>query len=131
MKITAAKTRTEIPIPEELRNAEVTIEAAVETPEVIGGINTRQLASELEQGLIDYFVANGFPADEVIDYSAIDISEENSQYGPRICAEVRYEPMFDEFELCNALDPIVQKYDEDAYFDLWDAGIADAYIRVK
>ena len=130
MKITAAKARTEIPIPEELRNAEVTIEAADES-DFVSPIDLTVVKAELEQGLIDYFTANGFPADEVMDYSVVDVEEVADSYGHRIKAEVRYEPMFDEFELCSALDPIVQKYDKDAYFDLYDSGIAEAYIEVK
>lgn len=67
----------------------------------------------------------GFPDDEVDDYSVVVVKDD----GDRIKAEVRAELSYDDlWTLKDACDPIVQKFDPDAYFDMEDSGIIVAYI---
>ena len=68
----------------------------------------------------------GFPEDEIDDYLHIDVSKDASGIRVEVRAELSYSGMRD---LAVWLDPIVQEYDPDAYFDDVDPGIMEAYIR--
>lgn len=90
----------------------------------------QQIQSELNKKLHEVMteLPFGFLPDEVDEYSVVEVTEEDG----RIKAEVRAELDYDElFELCEALNPIVEKYDADAYFELVEPGIADAYIELS
>ena len=67
----------------------------------------------------------GFLEDEVDEYSVVEVSDENDRIKVEVRAEVGYEGLM---TLCNALDPIIQKYDKDTYFEPVTSGIIDAYI---
>lgn len=54
------------------------------------------------------------------------ISEEGDRIKVEIGAELGYGEMID---LTNRLDPIVARYDENAYFDMEDPGLAVAYLE--
>lgn len=74
----------------------------------------------------------GWPEDEVDDYLVVEV-EPTELYGDpyykvEIRAEMTYSGMTGLAEECNS---IVEKYDENAYFDHVTGGIIDAYIRVK
>ena len=72
----------------------------------------------------------GFTADEVDNYSVVEVEyqpEEN-----RIKCEVRAELTFDSLmELAEELNPIVEKYNEWAYFDAVTSGIIESYIPLN
>ena len=76
----------------------------------------------------------GFMPDEIDEYFYIEIDEENVSdgYGEdhnaikvEVRGEMGYEGMDD---LAEALNPVVQRYDKDAYFDHDSSGIISAYI---
>lgn len=69
----------------------------------------------------------GFLDGNVEEYSKVIVVSED---GDRIKAEIRAESGYDDlWALKDACDPIVQKYDPDAYFDMLDSGIIVAYIE--
>lgn len=67
----------------------------------------------------------GFPADEAEEYSAVDVIQLEDGLKAEVRAEVSYEGLE---LLCEALDPIVAKYDTDAYFEPEVPGIISAYL---
>lgn len=69
---------------------------------------------------------NGFPLNEIADYLVVDIQPaEDGWLNCEVRAELSYEGMSD---MIDALNPIVQKYDKDAYFDHVTGGIISAYL---
>ena len=69
----------------------------------------------------------GFYEDEVDEYSKVDISIN----GHRVCVEVRAEVDYDGLmDLCEALNPIVKKYDKDSYFEPVEPGIIAAWLDI-
>jgi hypothetical protein len=69
----------------------------------------------------------GFDESEISDYSKVDIGEvDNGMVKVEIRADVSYRGLV---KLSHALDPIVVKYDKDAYFDAEAPGIINAYIN--
>ena len=67
----------------------------------------------------------GFPVDEIPDYLFVEVKQSDD----RIRVEVRAELSYDELtKLTHELDPIVQSFDKDAYFEPVEPGIAEAYI---
>lgn len=70
----------------------------------------------------------GFSANEVDDY--LTVEAENSLDAVRI--EVRAEVSYDGLEmLADVLNPIIQKMDPDAYFDMVEPGLMEAYVEIK
>lgn len=68
----------------------------------------------------------GFPLNEIADYLVVDIQPaEDGWLNCEVRAELSYEGMS---EMIDALNPIVQKYDKDAYFDHVTGGIISAYL---
>ena len=86
------------------------------------------LYSKLHDALVDVMTSPrcGFPEDEVDDYSVIEIDEDADQYRIEVRAELGYDSMS---RLSVALDPIIQKYDSEAYFDMVSPGIMEAYVE--
>lgn len=67
----------------------------------------------------------GFPVDEIPDYLFVEVKQSDDH----IRVEVRAELTYDELtKLTHELDPIVQSFDKDAYFEPVEPGIAEAYI---
>lgn len=67
----------------------------------------------------------GFPVDEIPDYLFVEVKQSDDH----IRVEVRAELSYDELtKLTHELDPIVQSFDKDAYFEPVEPGIAEAYI---
>lgn len=94
--------------------------------EAVKNLNLDNLKMEIITTTIDYMIDNGFDEDEASAYTDFEIVDE----GDRIKIEVRLDSfgMDMEGELCTVLDPIVAKYDTDAYFDLDYPGILQAFI---
>jgi len=101
--------------------------SAVKSATAITSASDEQtLLSELQSALTEIMKSFGFEDKEVPLYSRIDISENKDGY---IIIEVGAELSYDGMsELGDALDPIVQKYDSDAYFDMEDPGLMSAFL---
>lgn len=71
----------------------------------------------------------GFDESEAKQYSRVDTSIEDNQYGRiEIGCELDYDGLM---RVCQELDPIVQAYDPDSYFEPVDSGIAEAYVNLE
>lgn len=66
----------------------------------------------------------GFSEDEVEEYSVVEVDPSGKV---EVRAEVDYDRLMD---LCNALNPIVQEYDQDSYFEPVEPGIIEAYLNI-
>ena len=104
-------------------------------PEAVKGAGTIKTIKELERKLYDRakkeMISFGFPSLEVGDYlfvetRPVDFDDGTSGYRVEVRAELGYDDMYD---LVSALDPIIMQYDEYAYFDMDEPGIASGYVR--
>lgn len=90
---------------------------------------TDQLRDDLMQKLVDVMSSPnfGFSRDEAIDYSRVDIrfDDDENRIEVEVGAEVDYDGLM---QIAQDLDPIIQSYDIDAYFDAEDAGLLVAFI---
>lgn len=90
---------------------------------------TDQLRDDLMQKLVDVMSSPnfGFSRDEAIDYSRVDIrfDDDENRIEVEVGAEVDYDGLM---QIAQDLDPIIQSYDIDAYFDAEDAGLLIAFI---
>jgi hypothetical protein len=90
---------------------------------------TDQLRDDLIQKLIDVMTGPnfGFPRNDVLDYSRVDIGfdDDENRIEVAVGAEVSYDGLM---QIAQELDPIIQSYDQDAYFDAEDAGLLVAVI---
>lgn len=94
------------------------------------GFTSEGLQDEIYTKAIEVMMSPnfGFSKEEAEAYTYVDVydSDEHDATVVELRAEVSYDGMM---ELALACDPIVAKYDEDAYFDMESPGIAVAYIR--
>lgn len=67
----------------------------------------------------------GFPLDEIPDYLFVEVKQEDGRIRVEVRAELTYNGLT---KLINELDPIVQQFDKDSYFEPVEPGIAEAYI---
>lgn len=67
----------------------------------------------------------GFSEDEVEEYSVVAVDPSGKV---EVRAEVDYDGLM---SLCDALNPIVQRYDKDSYFEPVEPGIIEAYVDKK
>lgn len=67
----------------------------------------------------------GFSEDEVEEYSVVEVDPSGKV---EVRAEVDYDGLM---SLCDALNPIVQRYDKDSYFEPVQPGIIQAWIENK
>lgn len=90
---------------------------------------TDQLRDDLIQKLVDVMSSPnfGFSRNEAIDYSRVDIrfDDDENRIEVEVGAEVSYDGLM---QIAQELDPIIESYDHDAYFDAEDAGLLIAYI---
>lgn len=105
----------------------------------ISDIDLDALKKEIEEGCIDYlcgpeggFKRPGEPREDKWDMFADEMFVVEVQYQPdeyRIMVEVRAELGYESMEnMSMIIDPIIQNYDSDAYFEMVEPGIMDAYI---
>lgn len=90
---------------------------------------TDQLRDDLIQKLVNVMSGPNFwfPRKEVLSYSRVDIGFDDGEN--RIEVEVGAEVSYDGLmQIAQELDPIIQSYDQDAYFDAEDAGLLVAVI---
>lgn len=90
---------------------------------------TDQLRDDLIQKLVDVMSSTtfGFTRNEAIEYSRVDIGfdDDEKRIEVEVGAEVSYDGLM---HIAQELDPIIQSYDPDAYFDAEDAGLLIAVI---
>ena len=90
---------------------------------------TDKLRDDLIQKLIDVMTGPnfGFPRNDVLDYSRVDIGfdDDENRIEVEVGAEVSYDGLM---QIAQELDPIIQSYDQDSYFDAEDAGLLVAVI---
>ena len=67
----------------------------------------------------------GFPVDEITDYLFVDVKQADDHIRVEVRAELTYKGLT---KLTNELDPVVQSFDKDSYFEPVEPGIAEAYI---
>lgn len=92
---------------------------------------SKQIQDDLYDASVKYLTSQGWDMTDIADYFIVEveaISEDN-----RIRAEVRAELDYDEFEMLifKYLNKVVAKYDELAYFDMVEPGIAESFISVN
>ena len=86
-----------------------------------------ELKELLQQNISDYMQEYGFTPDEVGEYSVVEIKPAHDYWVVEVRAELPYGAMI---ELSEILDPIVQQYDNDAYFDMIEPGIMEAVLQL-
>lgn len=67
----------------------------------------------------------GFPVDEIPEYLFVEVKQADDHIRVEVRAELTYNGLTN---LTNELDPIVQSFDKDSYFEPVEPGIAEAYI---
>ena len=88
-----------------------------------------EIREQCKTKLIHIMVQYGFDESEAKQYSRVDTSIEDNQYGRiEIGCELDYDGLM---RVCQELDPIVQSYDPDSYFEPVDSGIAEAWINLE
>lgn len=98
--------------------------------------NTNEYSDILEEireqcntKLIHIMAQYGFDESEAKEYSRVDASIKDNQYGRiEIGCELDYDGLM---RVCQELDPIVQAYDPDSYFEPVDSGIAEAWVTLE
>ena len=93
-----------------------------------------KIQNKLEAAVVEFMTSAdiGYTEDEAKDYTVVEVEEYESKWsGPSIKCEVRAELSFNSMmDLLEKLNPIVEQYNRNSYFDMEDAGIATAYIPV-
>lgn len=84
------------------------------------------LKSQIVNAVYEYMESEGFEEDEVPAYTDVDIEDETDSYKITVSAEVSYDGLVN---LIAMLDPIVQEYDKDSYFNAEVAGRVVAYVQ--
>lgn len=88
-----------------------------------------EIREQCNTKLIHIMAQYGFDESEAKQYSRVDASIEDNQYGRiEIGCELDYDGLM---RVCQELDPIVQAYDPDSYFEPVDSGIAEAWINLE
>lgn len=90
--------------------------------------NLDELRSEVYTKLLEVMQTPefGFSKDEAKEYCNVDCQISDGYVIVQVGAEVSYEGME---EIAEALNPIIQSVDPDAYFDMEDPGLMSAWIR--
>lgn len=88
-----------------------------------------EIREQCSTKLIHIMAQYGFDEKEAKQYSRVDASIEDNQYGRiEIGCELDYDGLM---RVCQELDPIVQAYDPDSYFEPVDPGIAEACVNLE
>lgn len=84
------------------------------------------IKSQIQDAISAKLEGDGWEKDEISENVFVEVKKDNDYIHIEVRAELSYKKMR---ELANLLDPIVQSYDDYAYFDDVDYGIIEAYIR--
>lgn len=89
-----------------------------------------KLYTELHHKLLEVMTSTefGFSEDESDQYSYIDVEESLDGVRVEVRSEISYDGMV---MLADALDPVIQNYDKDAYFDQVEPGIMESYLKLE
>lgn len=88
-----------------------------------------EIREQCNTKLIHIMAQYGFDESEAKQYSRVDASIKDNQYGRiEIGCELDYDGLM---RVCQELDPIVQAYDPDSYFEPIDPGIAEACVNLE
>lgn len=88
-----------------------------------------EIREQCSTKLIHIMAQYGFDEKEAKQYSRVDASIEDNQYGRiEIGCELDYDSLM---RVCQELDLVVQEYDPDSYFEPVDPGIAEAWINLE
>lgn len=88
-----------------------------------------EIREQCNTKLIHIMAQYGFDESEAKQYSRVDASIEDNQYVRiEIGCELDYDGLM---KVCQELDPIVQAYDPDSYFEPVDSGIAEAWVNLE
>ena len=68
-----------------------------------------------------------FEPDEVDEYSTVEVKRLDDRVKVEIRAEVTFDGLTELGEACN---PIIEKYDKEAYFEPEQPGITNAYLDI-
>lgn len=100
---------------------------SVESATTINGSSVSSLKDEVYNKAKEVMMSPdfGFPEEEVNDYLFVDVYQKDDATVVEVRADVSYDGLM---MLMDSLNPIVAKYDPDAYFDAETAGIATAYL---
>lgn len=90
--------------------------------------NLFTLNVKVNDALKHYMMSEGFPEDEVYDYTAVEFEAIDNQIRIEVRAEVSYDGLMD---LCERLDPIVQSVDPDSYFEPVTSGIIESWVSTE
>ncbi len=93
---------------------------------IVGDASADTVRTKIEKAVTRFMVASGFPKEEVWDYAHVDVANTADGLRVEVRAELGYDQMYD---LAETLNQIVSKYDTDAYFDMVEAGIIEAFIH--
>ena len=97
-------------------------------PNLRESLDRQSIESEIRKVIRNHFstYSDEEYKDVIEDYLTVEIEETGKNTKVEVRAELSYKTMD---KLADELNPIVQRYDKDAYFDHEDAGIINAYIR--
>lgn len=88
-----------------------------------------EIREQCNTKLIHIMAQYGFDESEAKQYSRVDASIKDNQYGRiEIGCELDYDGLM---RVCQELDTIVQAYDPDSYFEPVDSGIAEAWVTLE
>lgn len=94
--------------------------------EALGKVNLDRLRMEIVTTTLDWLSDNVFMnEDDASSFTDFEIEDEDGIISISIHCDLDYDIMY---ELCEALDPIVSRYDPEAYFDFEDGGVMIAYL---
>lgn len=89
-------------------------------------IDIKKLETEIRDKVKEIMTSPEFGfEDDYDEYSTVEVYDKDEYYEIEVRAEVSYDGMM---SMADALDPIIEKYDKCAYFDMVTSGIMSAYI---
>ena len=94
-------------------------------------LDTNKLESQIWSVLEKYMKKQGVDIDDLKAYTVVEIGPSSDQESIKVEVRSEYLTSFStQIEVSEKLDKVVEKYDENAYFDCEDAGILAAFIEV-
>lgn len=98
--------------------------------ESVDGTTVMHISSKIKSQVVpkirSYMLTRGYERDEVDQYyRVVTRQDRNGDIAIEVRAELDFEDMM---ELAELLNPIVEKYGDNAYFDMVDEGIMIAYL---
>lgn len=89
-------------------------------------VDIKKLESEIREKVKEVMSSPEFGFEnDYDDYSTVEVYDKDEYYEVEVRAEVSYDGMI---EMADQLNPIVEKYDKEAYFDMVTTGIMSAYV---